>query len=375
MIAPYNVAVCQMDRIVGLSRGLEHTKEVARENLKRYCEVIDFTCAGEFSGRGPVASAEGVRLLTFGEFSITGNQLAARPGEKTLTNREIIKYIAISIPGEETDILAAKARQYGVYIAAANLELDPAWPDLHFNTGFIISPKGKIILKYRKIVTNNLLAISCSAHDVMDQYKDPITGKYDPFPVVDTEIGRLAVFICADLIAPEIPRIYSMKGADVVLHLTSGMSAKSGGMQPNDVNAAALRTRAWDNCVYIVNSNWGLELGGYYPKVRISGGSCVFDYAGNLLAAAQDCNEQVVRASIDVEACRKARAQYFRNSTSIIRTELYAPFYNQTIYPPNMALKEGPLDELLNERQQGRIRAAKENLKRLEGFYSEDIVR
>ena len=77
-----------------------------------------------------------------------------------------------------------------MYLAAVNLELDPVWPDFCFNTGFIINPKGKVILKYRKTVTNNPLTVTCSAHDIMEKYTDPITGKYDPFPVVDTAIGR-----------------------------------------------------------------------------------------------------------------------------------------------------------------------------------------
>ena len=35
MTTPYNVGVCQLDRLAGLSRGLDKVKEVAREHLKK----------------------------------------------------------------------------------------------------------------------------------------------------------------------------------------------------------------------------------------------------------------------------------------------------------------------------------------------------
>jgi predicted amidohydrolase len=208
----------------------------------------------------------------------------------------------------------------------------------------------------------------------MDVYKNPLTGKYDPFPVVDTEIGRLAIFICVDLKAPEIPRVYSMKGADVVLHLTSGMSASDGRNVPMGVIEAALKTRAWDNAVYLVNSNWGPELGAYYPRARIAGWSNVFDYMGNELIRADHPNEQIITATVDIEACRRYREGYFRNPISLIRTELYAPYYNQPIYPSNTFLRDGPIEELLNEQQLGYFKQAMQNVKDIQDFYSEKDV-
>ena len=374
MVEPYLVAMCQAERIIPRSGGDKYIKENVAKNLKHYSDLIDFICGGFLVGRDGFSVTGRVRLITFAEYAMTGLHTAAEPGQKTFNKKEIIENVAVKIPGEETDVFARKCKDYGVYIAAQSLEHDPEWPDLFFNTGFIINPEGKIILKYRKTVTNVPVALHCSAHDIMDAYKNPISKEYDPFPVVDTEIGRLAVMVCGDLLAPEIPRVYSMKGAEVILHLSSGMSTSGGGNRPIGVTEAAMQTRAYDNAVYFVHTNTGPELGAYYPKARVAGYSRTYDYTGIRIAEADDSNEQIVRAKIDIEAARKFRGQYFRNQLTLIRTELYAPYYQQPIYPANTFLRDGPVEELLDEKQQNYFNQAKENLKNCHHYYSEKDI-
>ena len=57
-----------------------------------------------------------VKLVCFPEFSIGGCYSANSATE------EVKKYEAVTIPGPETDIMAQKARQHQVYIAAVNHE-------------------------------------------------------------------------------------------------------------------------------------------------------------------------------------------------------------------------------------------------------------
>lgn len=371
MIEPYTVAVCQAEIIAPRSGGNDKIQENLGKNLERFCGFIDFACGGFMVGRPGFHITGPPKLVTFGEYALTGLHHPADPSQKTFTKKEIIKYLAIRMPGPETDVLASKAKQYGTYIAAANLEYDPEWPDLFFNTGFIINPAGKIILKYRKTVTNVPIAMHCSVHDIMDAYKNPITGKYDAFPVVNTSIGRLAIMICVDLRAPEIPRVYSMKGAEVVMHLTRGMSTSQGGGAPIGVNEACLQARAFDNAVYLVHSKWGPELGAYYPRARSGGYSRVYNYEGIKIAEADDGDEQIVRAKLDIEACRQYRERYARNPVTMVRTELYAPYYGKTIYPVNTFLRDGPIEEILGEQQQGYFKQAIENFKQCQDFYDE----
>ena len=51
------------------------------------------------------------------------------------------------------------------------------------NTAFIMNPKGKIILKFRKINPWIPLEVCTSPHDLLSVYNEPL------FPVIDTELG------------------------------------------------------------------------------------------------------------------------------------------------------------------------------------------
>jgi len=55
---------------------------------------------------------------------------------------------AIDIPGEETEFLGRLAREYDAYIIAQAKARHPDWKDRFFNVGFILDPKGEVILRH-----------------------------------------------------------------------------------------------------------------------------------------------------------------------------------------------------------------------------------
>jgi len=312
-----------------------------------------------------------VRLVCFPEFSI-GGLFTPRT-----TTAEVMKWQAITMPGPETDILAERAKKWNVYIAACNHELDPAMPDFFFNTAFIINPKGKIILKYRKMN----VAFGCNPHDIFDKYVNPVTGKRDFFPVVDTQIGRLGCFICGDLMIPEIVKAHAFKGAEVMCHLSSGFV---GEMPPH-----VLRTRAWDNTVYIVEENWAGRIlsnetfGDSKIPVTVDsrggGQAMVIDFYGNVIASAGDKAPQMVTGTIDIMALRAARKRFRMGITggdalTRTRTEVYRDFWNKTLFPPNKVLLEGPMKHQNDESVTQRRNEAVANRQKFLDFYSEDDV-
>jgi predicted amidohydrolase len=252
-------------------------------------------------------------------------------------------------------------------------------PDFFFNTGFIINPKGKIILKYRKL--NNLYG--CNPHDIYDKYVNPVTGKKDFFPVVDTEIGRLSVGICADIYIPEIPRVFALKGADIWLHLTSSRSLL--------LDTHLLVARALDNTIYIAHENWASRVlttrgdgaGKFSTHIDSfeGGGSMVIDPFGRIISEANGTTEQLVVGEIDVEKLREKRKVFVQlrgdngNSLAYTRTELFRQYYNKTIFPPNGVLRDGPMKRNNDETVAKRRSEAMENLKGFWDFYSEDDVK
>ncbi|MCX8126113.1 MAG: hypothetical protein N3E40_03075, partial [Dehalococcoidia bacterium] len=337
-----------------------------KRNLEMMCAYID-ACFTMTPRPKPV------RLVCFPEFSIGGMY-----GRNT-TTEEVKKYEAITIPGPETEVLAERARRYNTYIAAVNHENDPLVPDFFFNTAFIINPKGKIILKYRKL--NNLFG--CNPHDIYDIYVNPITGKKDFFPVVDTEIGRLSVGICADIYIPEIPKVYALKGADIWLHLTSSRSWL--------LDTHLLVARAVDNTIYVAHENWASRvlttevIGGTRVATHVDsfegGGSMVIAPYGHIISEAYGTAEQLVVGEIDVETLRKKRETFVQlrgdngNALAWTRTELFREYYNRTIFPPNGVLRDGPMKRSNDETVTRRREEAVANLKGFRDFYSEDDVK
>ncbi|RJO60182.1 hypothetical protein C4544_06000 [candidate division WS5 bacterium] len=348
IIKPYTIAVMQASKIQIRSGGMAKFKKNVKTNLNHYCALIDGACRNNSS----------VKLVTFGEFTITGQYAPADLDDHEFNNKEILENTAIRIPGPETDVFASKAEQYGIYIAAANFEYDPDWPNIHFNTAFIISPEGEIILKYRK-----LMGQAASVHDIMDKYVNPLTKKYDPFPVVDTRIGRLACIVCTDMYTPELTRIYGMKGAEVILRLTAGW----GMLRAPGVGRAVAIARASDNGVYFVVSNWGPYLGTQYAAATSAGHSCVINYEGRVIEEALTTNEIVLKAQVDIEALRDYKRR--RDPIRLIRTELYLPYYRRTIFPPNTLL--GTSVEKLDSRERDTRPVAMENVKKNQDFYNE----
>jgi len=345
-------------------RGRFWGDDLKKRNLDMMCDYID---AIFFHQASPV------KLVCFPEFGIGG--MYAR----TTTVEEVKKYEAITIPGPETDILAAKARQYGIYIAACNHENDPLLPDNFVNTAFIINPKGKIILKYRKLDTQ----FGCDPHDIYDKYVNPVTGTREFFPVVDTEIGRLACFICADIGTPEIPRIFALKGAEVLMHLNGG--------SVGEMDYMKLRVRAADNTIYVIEENWAGSIlasdkaGDRWIPTRINtkngGQNMIIGYNGNIIAEARGSSPQLVTGNIDIMALRENRRMWRQpilnkgNYVAKLRTELYAPYYNKTIFPPNRVLTEGPMKMAHDESVTRRRMEAVQNVINGYDFYSEDDVK
>ncbi len=126
----YNVALIQQQTRVIVNP--KDRDKIIQENVDRILELLDWT----FLRLGSV------KLAVFSEYGIIGQY---RP-------RSVDEWIALAetIPGEVTERIGKKARERGCFIAGNLFERDDDWPGRFFNTSFIVSPEGEIILKYRK---------------------------------------------------------------------------------------------------------------------------------------------------------------------------------------------------------------------------------
>lgn len=158
---------------------LQNLKQTRRNNLNHMLQLID--SANNWGGPKD--------LLLFHEFPITGysNQW----------NRNDILRLAIDIPGEETDAIGKKAKEYGCYIVFGSYAKDPDWPNHILSVTTIISPDGSVLDKHWK--ARNIKGVfgpgfelfTTTIYDVLDQYVE-MYGWDAVIPITRTPIGNIA---------------------------------------------------------------------------------------------------------------------------------------------------------------------------------------
>ena len=307
-----------------------------RRNLNRCLELIDAvpqvqpTAKEHFEGNWAP-----IKLISFPEFFITGHE-----GHWQFDH--YLKEVLIEIPGEETELLARKAREHDVYIAACALERDPEWidEDYFFNTHFIISPKGEIIHKYHKFTPATHYELSCSPHDIYDKYIERYGDDLSSFfPVTDTEIGRIGTITCMDGHTPETARALGVQGVEVMLHPTLIEPCMS---PPMETWQLMNRMRAWENVCYVVSASWGLLHGARRPMNFTPGRSMIVNYNGIVMAYADYPGEAIISSVINLEELRRRRMDPSRNFPALLRNEVYRKIYESPVYPVNQFTNLSP---------------------------------
>lgn len=224
------------------------------------------------------------------------------------------------------------ALKHEVFLAGNVYENDPNFPEIYFQLCFIINPQGEIILKYRRL--NSMF--SFTPYDVLDRYLE-IYGKDSLFPVVNTEIGRLACVASEEILYPEISRCLMMNGAEVILHPTSEVASTLA--TPKNI---AKQARAIENLAFVVSANSAGILQTDFPAYSTDGSSKIIRYDGLVLAEAASGESMAANAIIDIGALRHYRGQTgMANLISRQRNQLFAKMYAQREFYPANTWQEG----------------------------------
>lgn len=338
-ISPYTALVVQPHVKVAEDRA-----EIG-QNLERVCNMIHFGVG--YHWEVPA------RLVVLPEYFLQG---VTTPGKGEHGIEAFMKK-AIEIDGPEMRRLGELAKEYGLYIAGGGVvERVKEFPDRWFNTAFIIGPSGEVVLRYHKWHIPASIGLGTSPHDLLDEYREVFgTGIDKLFPVIDTEIGKLGTMTCHDGCTPEVSRALGYNGCEVICHPVA-LQEVEGVSEPWDFWMFTRRTRAHDNMAYLLGSNWGTVDYDYYPRAFCPGGSLAIDYTGMVMRHAPYPQEQVISATIDIEALRNHRSRCNHNTWVDLRTEGFRQIYEKPIYPPNrfptgrpprnLADKMGPVKEV-----------------------------
>jgi predicted amidohydrolase len=231
-----------------------------------------------------------LKLVVLPEYFLTGFPM----GEPAAVWRE---KAALEIDGPEYQALGAAAAKADVFLSGNAYERDPHFPTLYFQTSFLIDPQGKVVLRYRRLVS----LFAPSPYDVYDRYIEAY-GKDALFPVADTALGRIAAIASEEILYPEIARALAVRGAEVFLHSSSETGSTA--FTPKNI---AKQARAIENLAYVVSANSAGIAGTSIPKDSTDGSSKVIDYRGLVLAEAGFGESMTAVAEIDLSGLRRYR--------------------------------------------------------------------
>ena len=311
-----------INNVVNAAATREEAMSIVNRSIDRWEQLLGFAL-GRPSGVP--------RVVVFPEFNLQGFPV-------TESTAQWIEKACLDIPGSpEIERLQGLAQKFGVYLGANAYERSDDWPGMYFNCCFLIDPSGNLILKYRRVSTEQ----GFSPHDVLDRYLDR-HGIEGLWPVARTPIGNLAMMPCGEILWPETARCLMFRGAEVILHPTSDH-----GHSEFMAWESAKRTRAAENMVYLVSANCGGITGGP-PSNQNAGNSKIFDFQGRILSSSESAGESFrCNAVIDIGLLRRARCTpgglFGVNRLARLRPEAYAPLYAAaSFYPPNLWL-DGPM--------------------------------
>ncbi len=250
----------------------------------------------------------------------------------------------IEMDGDVYDALNKLAATAEIFLSGNVYELDKNFPDLYFQTSFIISPDGGLILRYRRL--NSMFAPT--PHDVLNKYIE-VYGKESLFPVAKTAIGNLACIASEEILYPEIARCMALNGAEIFLHSTSEV-----GSPLHTQKNIAKMARATENMAYVISANSAGINGCAIPANSTDGHSQIVNYEGLKICEAGYGETMVSNASIHIDALRHHRSRPgMSNFLSRQRFELFAETYTKMVYPANsLADKQADRSHFINQQKE-----------------------
>ena len=182
------------------------------------------------------ASKKKARLICFPEF-----QMAYSPPEQ---KSESLHKIAEKITGNFVSILSNSAKQNRITVIATLYEIINTNDKNHkvFDTGVIINELGKLQSIYRKVHLYDALGFKES--------EKLLAGSIIEKPS-KTSVGKLGLLICYDMRFPEISRILTVNGANILV----SPSAWVAGFMKREHWEIMVKARAIENGVYVLAPN------------------------------------------------------------------------------------------------------------------------
>ena len=217
--------------------------------------------------------------------------------------------LAETIPGPSTDTLGKLARELGIVIVGSLFEKRAA--GLYHNTAVVMEKDGSLAGIYRK------MHIPDDPGFYEKFYFTPgdadFNGGRSGFSPIETSVGKLGLLVCWDQWYPEAARLMALAGADLLLYPTAiGWDpSDDDGEKQRQLNAWITIQRAHgiaNGLPVLVANRTGFEQSPVDDSgIQFWGNSFVCGPQGEFLAQADNDNEQVLLADVDMQRSESVR--------------------------------------------------------------------
>lgn len=176
--------------------------------------------------------------------------------------------------------IAALARAHSIYLIGSTLEERDG---RFYNTATIFSPQGELLGVYRKI------------HLFAPMNETRFLSPGNEAPVFPLPWGNTALAICYDLRFPELFRLYTLKGAEIIFIPAHWPESRI------EYWRLFLRARATENQVFVIGCN--------RTKNEFGGWSGAYSPRGKAIVEG-DKEETLLLAPIDMDEVSRAREEF-----------------------------------------------------------------
>lgn len=202
--------------------------------------------------------------------------------------------------GRVQDFLSEIAKEEKIWIIGGSIAISDdknKENERCYNTAIIWNDQGEMVDYYQKM---HLFDVAVDDDEIYCESKRYLKG--DTVCVFDTPVGRIGLAICYDLRFPEIFRLMSEKGAEIIA-LPAAFTYTTGQKHWEIL----LRARAIENQCYILASNQtGIHEG---SDIRTYGSSMIVNPWGEVLAR-QKSGEGVILSEINLNYLNILRGQF-----------------------------------------------------------------
>ncbi|HKO26710.1 MAG TPA: nitrilase-related carbon-nitrogen hydrolase [Solirubrobacteraceae bacterium] len=217
------------------------------------------------------------------------------------------KWFATAEPDDGPTVTKMRelARQHELVLVVPFFEKE--FDGVFYNTAVVIERDGTVLGKYRKTHIPQVGPIFWEKYF----FKPGNLG----YPVWDTSVGRVGVFICYDRHFPEPARMLGLKGAELTFNPSATIESLSKYLWQLEQPAHAVANGFFVGAINRV----GEEL---VDGARFYGSSYFCDPRGQIVAQASDRDDEVLVADLDLGVIEEVRTtwQFFRDR----RPETYA---------------------------------------------------